>query len=465
MRPWNVKRLFRLPNRTSDEIRRDVSDEFAFHLDMRVNELTREGMSQPDARAQALKEFGQVESSAQVLARLGDTVERRRRIGQLASELWQDAGHGFRLLHRSPGFAAVAILTLALGIGANTAIFSLADAALMRPLPFGEPDRLVMLSERTPTTPKTGVSPLNLRDWRQQSHSFEGIAFLQRGMGGGPLLTAPDGSIESAERQSTSVNFFDVLDVTPIVGRTFRPEDDGPAPRVVLLGESVWRRRFGADPAIAGRLVRLNGVPYTVVGVVADAVQFSRPASIWTLSPPLPEAPVMRAVRAFEVVARLKPGVTIEAAQPELTVIADRLAREYPDANKGTGVLVEPIRDGIVGANLQTTSMFLLGVVGVVLLLCCANVANLLLARTTARVREMAVRSAMGAGRGRIVRQLLTESLVLAASGGVLGIVVGAAILQSAPALIPSGLIRSVPADQPAVLAGLLEAILGAAAK
>jgi putative ABC transport system permease protein len=462
MRPWNVKRLFRHTNRTREDVRADVNDEFAFHLDMRTDELVREGLSQDEARQRAQREFGRTDASSRTLATLGDRIERQRRAGRFLGELWQDAGHGFRLLRRNPGFAAVAILTLALGIGANTAIFSLADAALMRPLPFGEPDRLVMLSERTPESPKYGVSSLNLRDWRQQSHSFEGIAFLQRGMGGGPLLTAPDGSIESAERQSTGVNFFDVLGVTPIVGRTFRPEDDGPAPRVVLLGESVWRRRFGADPAIVGRLVRLNGVPYTVVGVVADDVQLSRPASIWTLSPPLPETPTMRAFRAFDVVARLKPGVTIEAAQAELTTIADRLAREYPDANKGAGALVEPIRDGIVGANLQTTTMFLLGVVGVVLLLCCANVANLLLARTTARVREMAVRSAMGAGRGRIVRQLLTESLVLAAAGGVLGIVVGAAILQSAPALIPPGLLPAAVTpsfDLRVVIFGLIAAL------
>jgi putative ABC transport system permease protein len=346
-----------------------------------------------------------------------------------------------RQLIAAPWFTSVAALTLALGIGVNGAIFSLADAALMRPLPFGQAERLVMLWERTRTSPKTGVSPLNMRDWNARSRSFEGIAFVQRGMGGGPLLTAPDGSVETAERQSTSANFFDILRVVPIAGRTFKREDEGPSPRLVLLGEAVWRRRFGGDPSIVGRLVRLNGEPYTVVGVVAHNVQFSRPAEIWTLSGSIPDVPALRAIRALDVVARLKPGVTMEAAQAELAVIADGLAREYPEANNGTGVIVEPIRAGIVGSDLQTTSIFLLGVVGFVLLLCCANVANLLLARVTARAREIAVRSALGAERRRIIGQLLTESLVLAAVGGMLGIVIGAAIVRAAPALIPPGLL------------------------
>jgi putative ABC transport system permease protein len=367
-----------------------------------------------------------------------------------------------RQLIAAPGFTTMAALTLALGIGVNSAIFALADATLLRPLPFGHAERLVMLWENTPTSSRAGVSPLNMRDWILQSQSFDGIAYVQHGMGGGPLLTAPDGSIETAERQSTSANFFDVLEAVPVVGRTFKPEDDGPSPRVVLLGEAVWRRRFSADPSIVGRAVRLNGEPYTVIGVVADNVQFSRPAEIWTLSPPFPDVPVLRAMRAFDVVARLNSGVTMASAQAELAVIAERLAREYPEPNQGTSVIVEPVRAGIVGSDLQTTSIFLLGVVGCVLLLCCANVGNLLLARATARSREIAVRSALGAERRRIVQQLLTESLVLAAMGGALGVGVGAAILKAAPALMPPGLLPAAvtPAfDVRVVLFGLTAAL------
>ena len=384
------------------------------------------------------------------------------RLRERLEDLRSDVRLAVRQLLAAPGFTSMAALTLALGIGVNSAIFALADATLIRPLPFGGAGRLVMLWENTPGSPRAGVAPLNMRDWIVQSRSFDGIAFVQKGMGGGPLLTAPDGSIETAERQSTSANFFDVLEVAPVVGRTFKPEDDGPSPRVVLLGEAVWRRRFSADPSIAGRAVRLNGQPYTVVGVVPDNVQFSRPAEIWTLSPQFPDVPVLRAMRAFDVVARLTPGVTIESAQAELAVIAERLAREHPEPNQGTSVLVEPVRAGIVGTDLQTTSIFLLGVVGCVLLLCCANVANLLLARATARAREIAVRSALGAERGRIVRQLLTESLVLAALGGALGIGVGAAILKGAPALIPPGLLPAAvtPAfDLRVVLFGLAAAL------
>ena len=418
----------------------DMAEEMRVHLE-RLEAANRDaGLSPDEARDRARQQFGNV-SSIQEWAR----DEWRLR---WPDDVRADIRYAVRQLRASPAFTLVAVVTLALGIGVNSAIFALADAALMRPLPFGQADRLVMLWERTPTSAKTGVAPMNMRDWILQSQSFEGIAYVQRGMGGGPLLTAPDGSIETAERQSTSSNFFDVLNVVPVVGRTFKPEDDGPSPRVALLGESVWRRRFNGDPSIVGRSVRLNGQPYTVVGVVAGSVQFSRPAEIWTLSGQFPLIPLLRLIRGFDVVARLKPGVTLESAQAEMNGIADRLAREYPEANKGAGVLVEPLRAGIVGNDLQTTSVFLLGVAGFVLVLCCANVANLLLARATARTREIAVRSAIGARRGRIIRQLITESVVLAVIGGVLGVGIGAAILKSAPALIPVGLLP--PAITPA---------------
>ena len=389
------------------------------------------------------------------------------RLVERLEEVRTDLRLAVRQLISAPAFTVMASFTLALGIGVNSAIFALADAVLIRPLPFGRAERLVMLWERTPGSPKAGVSPLNMRDWTLQSRSFDGIAYVQKGMGGGPLLMAPDGSVETAERQSTSVNFFDVLEVVPVVGRTFKPEDDGPSPRVVLLGEAVWRRRFSADPSIVGRQVRLNGQPYTVVGVVADDVQFSRPAEIWTLSGQFPDIPALRAMRAFDVVARLKAGVTIEAAQAELAVIAERLTREHPEANQGAGVIVEPVRAGIVGNDLQTTSIFLLGVAGSVLLLCCANIANLLLARLTARAREIAVRSALGAGRSRVVRQLATESLVLAVTGGALGIAAGAAIVNAAPALIPAGLLPAAVTpefDPRVVLFGLAVALVAGVA-
>ena len=433
----------------------DMAEEMRAHLETLEAANRAAGMSPSEARDRARQQFGNV-SSIQEWAR----DEWRFRWPE---DVRADIRYAVRQLRASPAFTLVAVVTLALGIGVNSAIFALADAALMRPLPFGQADRVVMLWERTPTSPKTGVSPMNMRDWMVQGQSFEGIAYVQRGMGGGPLLTAPDGSIETAERQSTSSNFFDVLNVVPLVGRTFKAEDDGPSPRVALLGEAVWRRRFNADPSIVGRSVRLNGQPYTVVGVVPHDVQFSRPAEIWTLSGQFPLIPMLRSMRVFDVVARLKPGVSLDAAQAEMNAIADQLAREYPEANKGAGVLVEPVRAGIVGSDLQTTSVFLLGVAGFVLLLCCANVANLLLARANARTREIAVRSAIGARRGRIMRQLITESIVLAVIGGTLGIGIGAAILNVAPAVIPVGLLP--PAITPAfdmrvMLFGLAAAVI-----
>ena len=255
-------------------------------------------------------------------------------------------------------------------------------------------------------------------------------------------MTAPDGTVATAGQQLVSARLFDVLGVTPLAGRTFRASDDVPNPAVVVFGERLWRARFGADPSMIGRAVKLNGVPFTLIGVVRDDVQFTRPAEMWTLMPTSFGAfnlRELRGARLAEVVGRLRPGVTLEAAQAELSAIGARLAAEYPADNTGLALTAEPLRAGVMGPDLQMTSVFLLGVVGFVLLMCCANVANLLLARASSRARELAIRTALGAGRGRIVTQLVTESLVLAMIGGALGIAVGAMILLAAPSLLPPG--------------------------
>jgi putative ABC transport system permease protein len=254
------------------------------------------------------------------------------------------------------------------------------------------------------------------------------------------------------DRQFVTARFFDTLGVQPIAGRTFRPEEaDSSAlaprqlPPVVVIGEGLWRARFGADRSLIGRAVRLNGEPFTVIGVVPDAVQLQRPARIWSLLPEVPDSlrgvPAARGARSLQVVGRLEPGVTLEAARADLNAFGARLARDFPATHKGWSIDVEPLRAAVMGPDLQLTSLFLFGVVGFVLLLCCANVANLLLARGSVRSRELAVRSALGAGRSRIIAQLLTESLVLAMVGGLAGLALGAVILRLAVAVIPAGLL------------------------
>lgn len=362
------------------------------------------------------------------------------RLTQWIEEFGRDVTFALRQLKAAPGFTLVAAITLALGIGANGAMFALADAALLRPLPFPQPERLVMVWGRTPTAQRTGVSFADMRDWSAQNHTLEAWGGIALGAGGGPMLEGPDGSRESAERQSVTTHFFDALGVAPVAGRTFQSIDDGPTTSVVVLGEGLWRTRFGGDPSIVGQQVRLGGEPHTVIGVVPDHAQLSRPSQIWTLVPQSSAVLTRRDARFLEIVARMQAGVTPAAAQADLGVGAASLASAYPETNKNVGVTLEPLRTAIMGRDLQVTSMFLLGTVAFVLLMCCANIANLMLARANARGRELAVRTALGAGRARIVRQMLTESVVLAALGGVLGTALGAAILQAAPAVMPPGL-------------------------
>ena len=351
------------------------------------------------------------------------------------SIFWQDLRYAARTLRKVPGFTAVATVILALGIGANSAVFSLADAALIRPLPFHDAGALTMLWERSPRLGHNRVSPLNFLDWSEQNHAFAAMAAVA---GGGRTLTGAGGTAEHIPGQAVTARFFDVLGVAAIIGRTFDDDAVTRQPNVVVISERLWRTRFGGDPAAIGRAMTLDGRPFTVIGVVPAGFQILFRSDLWT--PFVPKrSPEQRRQHYMQVIGRLKPGITLEQAKSDMAGVADQIGALWPDTNKGWGVTIEPLRDAIVGAELETTSLVLAGVVGFVLLIACANVANLLLTRGLGRSREIAVRAALGGSRARIVAQLLTESLLLAALGGALGLALAWALVAAAPSLIPPG--------------------------
>jgi putative ABC transport system permease protein len=297
-----------------------------------------------------------------------------------------------------------------------------------------------MVWEQHATSQREGVSPLNLRDWNERNRSFDLMAGFVDSVGG-MVMSGGDSTAETVPRQWVTAGIFQALGVQAIVGRTFLASDDSRRSRVVVLSEPFWRARFNADPSVVGRDIRLDGSPYTVVGVVPRESELLGRSSIWALVPIQGAPPGARTAYFLRVIGRLKNGVTLEAARADLAAVTAGLAREHPQTNKGRGASLEPLHDAAIGSELRLTSMLFLGVVGFVLLICCANVANLLLARATVRMRELAIRSALGAGRPRVIRQLLTESLVLSGIGGSLGVGVGAAILRIAPSVIPEGLL------------------------
>jgi len=431
LRSW----LWRIP------LDQEVDEEIGFHIEMRTRELVERGMDPKAARELVLSRIGDVGQLTRTCVDLGRKRDREMRLTQWLEELKDDVRFAIRQLRRAPGFAFVAAITLALGIGANSAIFALADGILIRSLPFKDPDRLILISEQFGALRGccAVVAPLNLRDWSERNRTFQGMAGMSYG-GGARSIIGADGAVEQVIGYRVTTPFFQVLGVEPIAGRVFVPDDVTSQPNVVVLNEAFWRARFGGDRAIVGRDIQIDGGPFTVIGIVPAESQALAPSSFWTPYAPPPGLD-QRALHFMRVLGRLKPGVTIDAARTDLTAIADDLAREYPATNKGRSVRLDSLRDWVIRSEVRLTSALLLGVVGFVLLMCCANIANLLLARTTARARELAVRSALGAGRRRIVAQVLTESVVLAAIGGLMGLAVGAVILRLAPAAIPQGLL------------------------
>jgi len=359
--------------------------------------------------------------------------------------LLKDIQYGCRMLAKSPGFTAVAVLTLAIGIGANTAIFSVIDVAMFHALPYRDPERLVHLWETRPEHEFTQMeaSRPNLLEWQASNHVFYGLA----GYTGMNLSLTGRGTPQRIYAARVTSNFFDVLGITPTVGRTFRQDEDrSGGERIALLSYGFWESQFGGDPQTIGQMLTLDGEAYRVVGILPREFQFAKrgQAQVWVpLNPSLGES-VRRSFHWVNVIGRLGPDVTLAQAQAEMTRLAQRLAAEYPDTNTGGGVRVLPLHEEIVGP-VQPVLFALLGAVGMVLLIACVNVANLLLARAKTRQKEIAVRLALGATRWRLFRQVLTESAILSLCGGALGLVWAKWGVNLIMARIPAQVMTQMP--------------------
>jgi predicted permease len=358
----------------------------------------------------------------------------------------QDVRYAIRMLRKNPAFTLIAVLTLALGIGANTAIFSVINGVLLRPLPYPQPNELVALSEKSMNFESSSISYPNFLDWRRSNSTFASIAAYRSD----DFSITGSGEAERVRVGMVSAGFFELLGVRPIRGRVFTPDEDrlGTAP-VALITAGLWQRKFGSAPEILGKRITMNGDGYTVIGVVPasfhlESTNFDRTKDVYVplgqnKDPLFYDRTVHPGMRA---IGRLKPGATLAAAQADMDGIARNLAAAYPDADKGAGIRIVPLKKDIVG-QVQPFLLILLGAVGFVLLIACVNVANLQLSRSTTRARELAIRAALGASQSRVIRQLLTESILLALAGGALGLCLASWGTQAALRALPETLPRA----------------------
>jgi predicted permease len=417
--------------------RQQLEEEIRSHLNMAKRDRADRGESDAEAEHSAQREFGN--------AGLVEQITRDQWGWVWLEEFLQDLRYGARSLRKNPGFTAIAVITLALGIGANTSLFSVVNAVLLNPLPYPHPEQLVTLHESKPNFENGSISYPNFQDWQKENHTFAGMAVSRSTS----FTLTGRGETEQVRARYISSDFFSVLGVNPVIGRTFAPGEDkiGAAP-IAIISAGLWKRKFGGSPDVLGKAVTLDGKDYTIVGVTPATFDlFLQSAWLREVYVPLGQwdLPLLthrEAGLGIHGVGRLKTGVTIEQARADMEGVSRALAAAYPEADKGITASVLELRKDMLG-NVEPILLVLFGAVVFVLLIACVNVANLLLARSTGRTREFAIRSALGAGKGRLIRQLLTESILLALTGGAIGLAVAQWGTQAGLRLVPSQLPRA----------------------
>ena len=411
-----------------------LAEEMAFHQEQAKRAFEAEGMTPDEARHAARRQFG---NAARLKEQSHETV------GFWFEGVLQDFLFAIRQLRKNPGFATTAILMLALGIGASVAIFAFVDAALIRPLPYSNPNRLVSVMESIPMYPHANLSYLDYLDWKKMNKVFSSLDVWAPG---GGMLNTPAGTVLVRDVR-VSDGFFHTLGVAPILGRDFYSGEDLPsAPNTIILSYTTWQRRFGGRKNVIGQKVRLSDIPYTIVGVLPKGFQFAPQgdADFWMTLHDTGECAERRSCQRLNGVARLKDDVSVQMALADMTAIAQRLERQYPDTNRGEGASVMSLSELIVG-DIRPILLLLLGGSGLLLAIACINVANLLLVRTESRQREIAVRGALGASPGRLIRQFVTEGLLLVAVGTAVGLVVAYGTIHILQRLIPVDMMERLP--------------------